>query len=139
MVREKDVLNLIGNIYDAALNMSHWPSVLQHLVRLTHSNAGNLAELGLSSGATTPIASVAMPRSSFSDYETHYSHADTSDNEHLENTTHASVSQDRHQPASPTCPTRAADRGDNYRGRIRSRWSHERVLILFITQLGVAQ
>lgn len=72
MVRENEVLDLIGNIYDAATDASQWSSVLQNLVRLTNSNTGNLAELDLTSGATTPIAAVDMPHKGFSDYETYY-------------------------------------------------------------------
>lgn len=72
MPREQQVLDLIGNIYDAALDASRWPSVLQDLVRLTRSNTGNLAEVDLTNGATTPIVAVDMPRKGFSDYETYY-------------------------------------------------------------------
>ena len=72
MPREQQVLDLIGNIYDAALDASRWPSVLQDLVRLTRSNTGNLAEVDLTNGATTPIAAIDMPRKGFSDYETYY-------------------------------------------------------------------
>lgn len=72
MQQERDVLNLIGRIYDAALDASQWSSVLHELVRITHSNTGNLAELNIATGATTPIAAVDMPRKGFSDYEAHY-------------------------------------------------------------------
>ena len=72
MVREQQVLDLVGRIYDAALDASHWPAVLQDLVRLTHSNTGNLAEFDLANGATRPIAAIDMPAKGFSDYETYY-------------------------------------------------------------------
>ena len=82
MVREQQVLDLIGRIYDAALDASHWPAVLQDLVRLTPSNTGNLAELDLTNGATTPIAAVDLTRKGFSDYEIYYWQADAADDEH---------------------------------------------------------
>jgi len=72
MPRERQVLDLIGNIYDAALDASRWPSLIHQLVRLTGSNTGNLAELDLINGATTPIAAVDMPHQGFADYETYY-------------------------------------------------------------------
>lgn len=72
MVREQQVLDLIGRIYDAALDASYWPAVLQDLVRLTHSNTGNLAEFDLATGSTRPIAAIDMPAKGFSDYETYY-------------------------------------------------------------------
>lgn len=72
MLRERHVLNLIGNIYDAALDSSRWPSVLQELVRLSYSNTGNLVEISLATGATRPLGAVDMPAKGFSDYETYY-------------------------------------------------------------------
>jgi DNA-binding CsgD family transcriptional regulator len=72
MVREQQVFDLVGQIYDAALDVTRWPSVLQNLVRLTHSNTGNIAEFNLVTGATRPIAAVDMPLKGFTDYETYY-------------------------------------------------------------------
>ena len=93
MVREKDVLNLIGNIYDATLDESRWPSVLHDLVKLTHTNVGSLAELDLTNGSTTPIAAVDMPSKEFSDYETNYWQADAANNEHRTHATETGISE----------------------------------------------
>lgn len=101
MVREQQVLDLIGRIYDAALEASHWPAVLQDLVRLTYSNTGNLAELDLTSGATTPIAAVDLPRKGCSDYEAYHSQADAADDEHHPHAVGTGALENRHQPSGP--------------------------------------
>jgi DNA-binding CsgD family transcriptional regulator len=72
MVRERQLADLIGGIYDAALDAEHWPTVLEDLVRLTHSNTGTLAEINLANGATKALAAVDIPRKGFFDYEAHY-------------------------------------------------------------------
>lgn len=71
-MREQQVAALVEGIYDAALDPSLWPAVLHQLVRLTRSNTGNIAELDLVSGATTPLGAVDMPRQGFADYEAYY-------------------------------------------------------------------
>ncbi len=71
-MREQQVAALVEGIYDAALDASLWPAVLHHLVRLTRSNTGNIAELDVVSGATTPLGAVNMPRQGFADYEAYY-------------------------------------------------------------------
>lgn len=108
MVREQQVLDLIGRIYDAALDASHWPAVLQDLVRLTPSNTGNLAELDLTNGATTPIAAVDMPRRGCSDYETHYSQADAADDEHCPHAVETGVSENSAAAGSHEAATLAS-------------------------------
>jgi DNA-binding CsgD family transcriptional regulator len=72
MLREQQVLDLVGHMYDAALDASRWPTVLQDLVRLTHSRTGNLAEINIATGATRPLAAVDMPIKGFADYEAYY-------------------------------------------------------------------
>ncbi len=72
MPREQQVLDLIGNIYDAALDASRWPSVLHDLIRLTHSNTANLAVLNVATGATRALASVDIPAKAFSDYSDYH-------------------------------------------------------------------
>lgn len=72
MLREHQVADLIGRIYDAALDASRWPSVLQDLVRLTNSNTGNIAEMDFANGATRAIAAVDIPEKGFSDYTAYH-------------------------------------------------------------------
>lgn len=110
MVREQQVLDFVGRIYDAALDASHWPAVLQDLVRLSHSNTGNLTALHLANGATTPIAGVDMPRKGCSDFETYYSQADAADDEDCPDTVKTGVSENGHQPPGATRSAGAAVR-----------------------------
>ncbi|ALA60505.1 helix-turn-helix transcriptional regulator [Nitrospira moscoviensis] len=72
MLREHQVADLIGRIYDAALDASLWPSVLLDLVKLTKSHTGNFAVLDLTTKATQPIAALDMPAKCFSDYEKYF-------------------------------------------------------------------
>lgn len=72
MPREQAVLDLIGNIYDAALDTSRWPSVLQDLVQFTRSRTGNLVEVDLATGATRPLAAVNISSKGFADYAAYY-------------------------------------------------------------------
>jgi DNA-binding CsgD family transcriptional regulator len=72
MVREQQVLDLIGRIYDAALDATRWTSVLHDLVKLTSSNTGNIAELDFANGATRGIAAVDIPEKAFSDYAAYH-------------------------------------------------------------------
>lgn len=61
MAREKQLTGLIGEIYDDALDPSHWSAVLQDLVQLTQSHTGNIAEINVVSGETRPLALVGIP------------------------------------------------------------------------------
>ncbi|MEW6248674.1 MAG: hypothetical protein AB1555_18470 [Nitrospirota bacterium] len=72
MVGQRQLHELIDRIYDAALDPSHWPTVLDELVRLTRSRTGNIAEINLTNGTTRALASVGIPPKGFSDYEAYY-------------------------------------------------------------------
>jgi DNA-binding CsgD family transcriptional regulator len=72
MLHEQQVLDLIGQIYDAALDPIHWRDVLHELTRLTQSRTGNLTEIDLATGVTRPLAAVDIPPNGFADYEAYY-------------------------------------------------------------------
>ena len=71
-MRDDRRLDLIGQIYDAGLDASQWPSVLSALTRSFNGNAACLFQQDFITGAARPLAFDNLTVKSFSDYGTYY-------------------------------------------------------------------
>lgn len=72
MLREHQVADLIGRIYDAALDASRWPSVLDDLARLFHGNTACLFRQDLNTGAARALGLHHLDLQTFAEYEAYY-------------------------------------------------------------------
>lgn len=71
-MRDEQRLSLIGQIYDAALDVSKWPSVLSSLTRTFNGNAACLFQQDFVTGAARPLAFDNLTVTSFNDYAVYY-------------------------------------------------------------------
>lgn len=72
MLRETQLVDLIGRIYDAALDPKLWPNVLARLVEIFHGRSGCLYEQDPVDGRMRVLASLNLSPQGFADYEAYY-------------------------------------------------------------------
>jgi DNA-binding CsgD family transcriptional regulator/PAS domain-containing protein len=72
MAREEELLDLVGRIYEAALDCSLWPDVLTRLAHAFHGQTACLFQHDVATGATSRLASVNLSPRLFADYESYY-------------------------------------------------------------------
>jgi DNA-binding CsgD family transcriptional regulator/PAS domain-containing protein len=72
MMRDHQRLSLIGQIYDAALDASQWPSVLSALTRAFNANTACLFQQDFVTGAGCPLGFTDLTIDSFNDYAAYY-------------------------------------------------------------------